>query len=71
MDKRLGGIQAVQTLSRLNRVIPGKGTPFVLEFVNDPEDIRQASAPYYDATQPRQPTDPYQLDRLKHELDET
>ena len=71
VDKRLDGIQAVQTLSRLNRVIPGKSAPFVLDFVNDPEDIRQAFAPYYDATQLRQPTDPYQMDRLKHELDET
>lgn len=71
VDKRLDGVQAVQTLSRLNRLIPGKSAPFVLDFVNDPEDIRQAFAPYFDATQLRQPTDPYQLDRLKHELDET
>ncbi len=71
MDKRLDGVQAVQTLSRLNRLIPGKGAPFVLDFVNNPEDIRQAFAPYYDATQLRQGTDPYQLDRLKNELDET
>lgn len=71
VDKRLDGVQAVQTLSRLNRLIPGKGAPFVLDFVNNPEDIRQAFAPYYDATQLRQGTDPYQLDRLKNELDET
>jgi len=71
VDKRLDGVQAVQTLSRLNRVIPGKGAPFVLDFVNDPEDIRQAFAPYYDATQLLATTDPYQMDRLKHELDET
>ena len=45
--------------------------PFVLDFVNDPEDIRQSFAPYYDATQLRQPTDPYRMDRLKHEIDET
>ena len=70
VDKRLDGVQAVQTLSRLNRVMPGKEPPFVLDFVNDPEDIRKAFAPYYDVTRLRKPTDPYQIDRLKHELDE-
>ena len=48
VDKRLDGVQAVQTLSRLNRIAPGKAPPFVLDFVNDPEDIRDAFAPYYD-----------------------
>ena len=50
VDKRLDGVQAVQTLSRLNRISPGKAPPFVLDFVNDPEDIRAAFAPYYDRT---------------------
>ena len=45
VDKRLDGVQAVQTLSRLNRVAPGKEPPFVLDFVNDPEDIRAALRP--------------------------
>jgi type I restriction enzyme R subunit len=70
VDKRLDGVQAVQTLSRLNRVAPGKEPPFVLDFRNDPEDIRAAFAPYYDQTRLQDCTDPYQLDRLKHELDE-
>ena len=39
VDKRLAGIQAVQTLSRLNRAYPGKDTTYVLDFVNDPEDV--------------------------------
>ena len=39
VDKRLDGVQAVQTLSRLNRMIPGKDAPFVLDFVNDAENI--------------------------------
>ena len=69
VDKRLDGIQAVQTLSRLNRIAPGKAPPFVLDFVNDPEDIRDAFAPYYDQTQLAEPSDPYRLEELKHELD--
>ena len=70
VDKRLDGVQAVQTLSRLNRMIPGKDTPFVLDFVNDAEDILRAFKPYYDKTGLQQPSDPSQLERLKHELDQ-
>ncbi|MCY4614776.1 MAG: DEAD/DEAH box helicase family protein, partial [Chloroflexi bacterium] len=69
VDKRLDGVQAVQTLSRLNRIAPGKAPPFVLDFVNDPEDIRDAFAPYYDQTQLLEASDPYRLEELKHELD--
>ena len=69
VDKRLDGVQAVQTLSRLNRIAPGKAPPFVLDFVNDPEDIRDAFAPYYDQTQLLEGSDPYRLEELKHELD--
>lgn len=49
VDKKLGGVECVQTLSRLNRTYPGKqekGT-FVLDFFNDPEDILSAFKPYY------------------------
>ena len=70
VDKRLDGVQAVQTLSRLNRVAPGKSNPFVLDFVNDPADIGAAFAPYYDQTQLEARSDPNLLDALKHELDE-
>ena len=70
VDKPLSGVQAVQTLSRLNRVAAGKGAPFVLDFVNNPEDIREAFAPYYDQTQLLAVTDPYQLNKLKYALDE-
>ena len=52
VDKRLDGVQAVQTLSRLNRMVPGKETPFVLDFVNEADDIYRAFKPYYDATSP-------------------
>lgn len=69
VDKRLDGVQAVQTLSRLNRKIPGKESPFVLDFVNDAEDIYKAFKPYYDATSLQEGSDPQQLEALKHELD--
>ncbi len=47
VDKRLAGIQAVQTLSRLNRSHPGKDTTFVLDFINEPEEILASFKTYY------------------------
>ena len=49
VDKKLGGVECVQTLSRMNRIYPGKAVSgtFVLDFFNDPEDIRKAFLPYY------------------------
>ena len=70
VDKRLDGVQAVQTLSRLNRMIPGKDAPFVLDFVNDAENIFRAFKPYYDKTELAETSDPSQLEALKHELDQ-
>ena len=69
VDKRLDGVQAVQTLSRLNRTTPGKESPFVLDFVNKAEDILQAFKPYYDKTELAEASDPSKLETLKHELD--
>ncbi len=69
VDKRLDGVQAVQTLSRLNRMIPGKEHPFVLDFVNEAEDIYRAFKPYFDATSLQETSDPQQLELLKHGLD--
>ncbi len=70
VDKRLDGVQAVQTLSRLNRMVPGKDKPFVLDFVNNTEDIYTAFKPYYDATNLQESSDPQKLETLKHELDQ-
>ena len=70
VDKRLAGVHAVQTLSRLNRMIPGKEAPFVLDFVNEAEEIYKAFKPYYDATSLQEKSDPQQLEKLKHELDQ-
>ncbi len=58
VDKRLDGVQAVQTLSRLNRMVPGKDAPFVLDFVNEAEDIFRAFKPYYDKTELEEVSDP-------------
>ena len=69
VDKRLDGVQAVQTLSRLNRMVPGKEAPFVLDFVNKVEDICQAFKPYFDATGLQENSDPARMEQLKHELD--
>ncbi|MBF5043176.1 type I restriction endonuclease subunit R [Aggregicoccus sp. 17bor-14] len=69
VDKRLSGVQAVQTLSRLNRTSPGKEDTFVLDFVNDAEGIQAAFQPYYEATTLAEAADPQQLYTLQHELD--
>lgn len=69
VDKRLDGVQAVQTLSRLNRTIHGKEAPFVLDFVNKSEDIYEAFKPYYNGTILEELSDPNHLEKLKYELD--
>jgi len=68
VDKRLAGIQAVQTLSRLNRTTRGKTDTFVLDFVNEPEEIYTAFKPYYEVTPKGDDTDPQQLNTLAHKL---
>lgn len=68
VDKRLAGVQAVQTLSRLNRITPGKSDTFVLDFVNEAEDIYTAFKPYYENTAIAEETDPQQLNDLAHRL---
>ena len=50
VDKKLRDVKAVQTLSRLNRIYPGKEDTFILDFVNMPEEIREAFQPYYQET---------------------
>lgn len=47
VDKKLSGVMAVQTLSRLNRTFPGKPSPMVVDFVNDPADIVDSFKPYF------------------------
>jgi type I restriction enzyme R subunit len=69
VDKRLAGIQAVQTLSRLNRTASGKTDTFVLDFVNDPEEIYKAFKPYYEITEKGEDVDPQHLNLLAHTLE--
>ncbi|KVM68420.1 restriction endonuclease subunit R [Burkholderia ubonensis] len=69
VDKRLDGVQAVQTLSRLNRKIAGKDEPFVLDFVNKPKEIYAAFKPYFDSTSLQESAKPEMLPAIKHELD--
>jgi len=70
VDKLLSDIKAVQTLSRLNRSHPKKADTFVLDFANDPEDIKLAFQKYYKMTSLAQETDPNRLNDLLQELDE-
>ena len=69
VDKKLSGVKAVQTLSRLNRTTRGKDSTFVLDFVNSAEDIQKSFEPYYEATVLEQATDPNVLYDLKNTLD--
>jgi type I restriction enzyme R subunit len=69
VDKRLAGIQAVQTLSRLNRAHPGKDTTFVLDFMNDTEEILQAFKTYFDVAQLSDVTDRNIVFNIKEKLD--
>lgn len=69
VDKRLSGVHAVQTLSRLNRIHPGKENTFVLDFVNKPEDIQEAFQPYYEQTLVGEQVEARQLYELQAKLD--
>ena len=69
VDKRLAGIQAVQTLSRLNRMHPLKEDTFVLDFVNSPEDIREAFKQYFEGAEMGEEADPNRMYAIKAELD--
>lgn len=73
VDKRLAGIQAVQTLSRLNRSYNGpfgkKDTTFVLDFVNDPQEVLAAFKTYYDTATLEDVTDPNLVFNLRSKLD--
>ncbi|MGO8672152.1 MAG: type I restriction endonuclease subunit R [Capsulimonadaceae bacterium] len=70
VDKRLAGIQAVQTLSRLNRIHTLKEDTFVLDFVNDREEIRQAFKDYYEGAEMGEHAEPAHLYRLKTDLEQ-
>ena len=69
VDKKLSGIKAVQTLSRLNRTCGGKDDTFILDFVNKAEDIQKAFKPYYQSTIVEEVTEPNLLYDIETMLD--
>ena len=74
IDRRLSGVTAVQTLSRLNRTYrtPSglvKDTTMVVDFVNDPDDIRESFLPYFTDAHLETTTDPNLVWDLKAKLD--
>jgi len=69
VDKRLAGLQAVQTLSRLNRIHPLKEDTFVLDFVNDRAEIWEAFKTYYEGAEMGEEVDPARMYQIKGELD--
>jgi type I restriction enzyme R subunit len=69
VDKRLAGIQAVQTLSRLNRMHPLKEDTFVLDFVNDRREIREAFKQYYEGAEMGEEVEPARMYEIKADLD--
>jgi len=70
VDKKLSGVKAVQTLSRLNRTCPGKEDTFVLDFANERQTILDSFQPYYEITAVTEETDVNHLYDLKARLDE-
>jgi type I restriction enzyme R subunit len=69
VDKRLGGLQAVQTLSRLNRAHPGKDTTYILDFVNDADEVLAAFKTYFETAELEATTDPHRVYDLRAKLD--
>ncbi len=68
VDKKLGGVNAVQTLSRLNRTHPEKKGTMVLDFANEADEIKAAFEPYYETTLLSEGTDPNLLYALQQRL---
>ena len=68
VDKKLGGVNAVQTLSRLNRTHPDKPGTMVIDFTNESDDIQAAFRPYYETTILSEPTDPNLLYEVQTRL---
>jgi type I restriction enzyme R subunit len=70
VDKKLSGVKAVQTLSRLNRMCTGKEDTFVLDFANEEEEIKLSFQPYYELTTITESSDPNRLYDLKTKIEE-
>lgn len=70
VDRKLGGVNAVQTLSRINRIHPNKESTRVLDFANEADEIKAAFEPYYETTVLSEETDPNLLYTLQNQLGE-
>lgn len=68
VDKKLTGVDCIQTLSRLNRTYPGKDRTFVLDFVNKPEDVLEEFQKYFETATLETASDPNLVYDLKHKL---
>jgi type I restriction enzyme, R subunit len=68
VDKKLGGVNAVQTLSRVNRTHPDKNGTVVLDFANEADEIKAAFEPYYETTLLSEATDPHLLYEVQTRL---
>jgi type I restriction enzyme R subunit len=71
VDKKLFGVKAVQTLSRINRTYPGKTETFILDFANSYEDIQKSFQDFYQETGIEETTDPNTIYDIKAGLDAT
>lgn len=69
VDRRLAGIQAVQTLSRLNRAHPGKDTTYILDFVNSSDEVLKAFQTYHETAELESATDPNLIFDIRAKLD--
>jgi type I restriction enzyme R subunit len=69
VDKKLSGVDAVQTLARLNRTYPGKEDVFIIDFMNTPEEIKQAFDPFYETTMLSDVTDPNIVFEIQMQLE--
>ena len=69
VDKTMGGLQCVQTLSRLNRKMSGKTDTFILDFVNEPKEIYRSFKDYYEDTMLEDETDPNRLYTLQNDIE--
>lgn len=69
VDKKLSGVKCVQTLSRLNRMHPGKEDTFILDFANETADILASFQPFYELTSVKETTDPNHLYDLRNEIE--
>lgn len=68
VDRKLAGLQAVQTLSRLNRIFPGKEDTYILDFQNTVEEVQDAFRPFYEVTTLEANSDPNQIYTLERRL---